>query len=212
MDALQLIKRNRLPRKQRGERIETKTAWCLRYYVGGKQKFITLAHKDGMYRSWMDVEPLIENVLREFNEGRDVVTPQQTLAGFVEGHYLLWCDANKAAPTANSYRRIWHNYWKAHIGKTALANLATADVTAGLTALAKDGKGSRTLEESDAEEVELICAALTPLWTNTLIAPSHRPSRVKPPKPTFSSPAFRRGQVYLDDALRRPFVAGNGKD
>ena len=50
MDALQLIKRNRLPRKQRGERIETKTAWCLRYNVGGKQKFITLAHKDGMYR------------------------------------------------------------------------------------------------------------------------------------------------------------------
>jgi len=145
MDALQLIKGNHLPRKQRGERIDTKTAWCLRYYVGGKQKFITLAHKDGMYRSWTDVEPLIENVLRELNEGRDVVTPQQTLAGFVEGHYLLWCDANKAAPTANSYRRIWHNYWKAHIGKTALANLATADVTAVLTALAKDGKGSRTL-------------------------------------------------------------------
>src|SRR5262245_15015770 len=86
-----------------------------------------------------------ENVLREHNEGRDVVTPQQTLEGFVEGRYLLWCDANKAAPTANSYRRIWHNYWKAHIGKAALANLATADVTAVLTALAKDGKGRRTL-------------------------------------------------------------------
>jgi integrase len=145
MDTLQLIKRNRLPRKQKGERIETKTAWCLRYYADGKQKFITLAHKDGLYRSWADVEPLIENILREVNEGRDVVTPQQTLTDFVESHYLPWCDANKAAPTANAYRRIWHHYWKSHIGRIALTNLQTADVTAVLTALAKDGKGSRTL-------------------------------------------------------------------
>src|SRR2546430_7878485 len=35
MDTLQLIKANRLPRKQKGERIETKTAWCLRYYMDG---------------------------------------------------------------------------------------------------------------------------------------------------------------------------------
>jgi integrase len=145
MDALQLIKRNRLPRKQKGERIETKTAWCLRYYVDGKQKFTTLAHKDGMYRSWSDVEPLIENILREANEGREVITPQQSLSDFIENHYLPWCDANKAAPTSNSYRRIWHNYWKPHIGKASLTNLQTSTVTAALTALAKDGKGSRTL-------------------------------------------------------------------
>jgi integrase len=145
MDTLQLIKRNRLPRKQKGERIETKTAWCLRYYVDGTQKFITLAHKDGLYRSWADVEPLIENILREVNDGRDVITPQQTLTDFVESHYLPWCDANKAAPTANAYRRIWHHYWKSHIGGIALTNLQTAEVTAVLTALAKSGKGSRTL-------------------------------------------------------------------
>jgi len=51
-DVQQLIRRNRLPRKQRGERIETKTAWCLRYHINGKQKSITLAQKGSLYRSW----------------------------------------------------------------------------------------------------------------------------------------------------------------
>src|SRR5215469_818878 len=63
-----LIRRNRLPRKQRGERIETKTTWCLRYYINGKQKSITLAQKGGLYRSWNDVEPPIQKVLAEINE------------------------------------------------------------------------------------------------------------------------------------------------
>ena len=143
-DISQLIQRNRLPRKQKGERIETPTAFCLRYYLDGKQKFTTLAHKGGQYRSWEDVEPLIEGILKEVNEGRDVITPQQTLSDFVELHYLPWCRENKAAPTANAYTRIWAHYWKSHIGGVTLTNLQTAQVTAVLTHHAKS-LGSRTL-------------------------------------------------------------------
>jgi hypothetical protein len=145
MDIQTLIHRNRLPRKQKGQRIETATAFCLRHYKDGKQNFITLAHKGGLYRSWNDVEPLIENVLSEVNDGRTVITPHQTLADFVENIYLKWCHENKAAPTANAYERIWHRYWKPHVGGIALTNLQTAEVTAVLTSLAKNGKGSRTL-------------------------------------------------------------------
>ncbi len=146
-DIQQLIKRNRVSRKQRGERIETKTAWCLRYYIDGKQKFITLAQKGGLYRSWNDVEPLIQNVLAEVNENCTIITPQQTLTDFVEKIYLPWCRENKAAPTANGYTRVWERHWKQTVGSTALAKLETSDVTAVLTHLAKN-LGSRSLSHA----------------------------------------------------------------
>jgi len=145
MDITQLIARNKLPRKQRGQRVETPTSWGLRYYQNGQQKYITLATKSDQYRSWIDVEPLLDRALEEINAGREGVTGQETLSEFIEQHYLPWCDANKAAPTANAYRRIWHHYWKEHIGGIALTGLQTSQVSAVLTKLAKGGKGSRTL-------------------------------------------------------------------
>ena len=145
MDITQLIEHNKMPRKQRGQRVETPTSWALRYYLNGKQKFITLATKNDQYRSWADVEPLIQRALDEINAGREIVTSNQSLSDFVENHYLPWCDANKAAPTANSYRRIWHHYWKNHIGELSLTSLQTSQVSGVLTKLANEGKGSRTL-------------------------------------------------------------------
>ena len=120
VDINQLIDRNKLPRKQRGQRVETPTSWGLRYYQNGQQKYITLATKNDQYRSWTDVEPLITKALEEINEGREIVTSQEILSEFIEKHYLPWCDANKAAPTANAYKRIWHHYWKPHIGGVML--------------------------------------------------------------------------------------------
>jgi integrase len=149
MDTLQLIKNNRLPRKQKGQRIETDTAFFLRYYTTEdgtrKQKAVKLADKSDLYRSWADVEPVIARVMEGVNAHTEVLNGQQTLADFIEKHYLPWCRQNKAAPTANAYNRIWQHYWKAHIAGIALTNLQTAQVTAVLTDLAKRGKGSRTL-------------------------------------------------------------------
>src|SRR5438132_1101129 len=147
MDIQTLVKRNRLPRKQKGQRIETETAFCLRYYKDGKQNFTTLAHKGGLYRSWSDVEPLIQNILAEVNDGRTVISPQQTLTDFVEKVYLPWCRENKAAPTANGYTRVWERHSKQTVGSTALAKLETSDVTAVLTHLAKS-LGSRSLSHA----------------------------------------------------------------
>ncbi len=149
MDIPQLIKRNHLPRKQKGERIETKHAWCLRYYVEGKQKFITLAPKNDLYRSWNDVEPLIERVLGQLNSHAEIVTGSIGLIDYVEKHYLPWCQENKAAVTANSYWRVWARYWKPSFAASLkLTELQTADVTVVLTRLAKSGLGPRTLSHT----------------------------------------------------------------
>ncbi len=70
---------------------------------------------------------------------------QQTLTEFIEKHYLPWCRENKAAPTANSYERIWKRSWQEFVGNIALTNLTTADVTKILTHHAKSGLGARSL-------------------------------------------------------------------
>jgi integrase len=150
MDILRLDKRNRLPRKQTGQRIETAISYFIRYYYtdesgGRKQKAVKLADKSDLYRSWSDVEPLIERVLAGINEQTEVVSGQLTLTEFVEKHYLPWAREAKAAPSVENYQRIWGRHWKASIGKIALANLTTADVTKVLTHYAKSGLGARTL-------------------------------------------------------------------
>jgi hypothetical protein len=132
MDIAQLFKSNRRPRKQKGQRIETPTAWMLRYYVDGRQKCITLAPKNDLYRSWGNVEPLIERELGQLESQTKTVSGAVGLSEYIEKHYLPWVEANKAA-CADSLR---------------LTELKTADVTAILTHHAKAGLGSRTLSHA----------------------------------------------------------------
>jgi integrase len=149
MDIAQLVKSNRRPRKQKGQRIETPTAWMLRFYVDGHQKCITLAPKNDFYRSWADVEPLIERELEQLQSQTKTVTGAVGLSEYIEKHYLPWTTENKAAVTANSYKRVWERYWKPSIAATLkLTELRTADVTAVLTHHAKSGLGARTLSHA----------------------------------------------------------------
>ena len=151
MEIEHLLRANRQPRKQKGQRFETDRAFFLRYYHTDsdgkrKQKAVLLAYKSDMYRSWVDVEPFIRRELARVNtDGQVTTTGRTTLTEFVETVYLPWCNANKAAPTVNGYERVWLNSWKPHIGGIALTDLQPAQVTAVLTKHAKDGKGSHTL-------------------------------------------------------------------
>lgn len=152
----QLLKANHLPRKQKGQRIETASAFFLRYYTTveqsgqsvRKQQCIKLADKSELYRTWEDVEPLIEKELEKVNSGADIAVDQLSITDFIEQHYLPWCEQNKSAVTANSYKKVWENYWKQRIGKIALVNLTTPQVTKVLTDRAKAGLGSRTLSHA----------------------------------------------------------------
>jgi len=151
MEITQLLKANRLPRKQKGQRFETDRAFFLRYYYTAedgkrKQKAVLIAYKSDLYRSWADVEPLIKAELDRINSAAEAAqTGRDTLADFIDKVYLPWCEANKSAPTANGYKRVWENYWKPYVGSITLTALQTAQVTAVLDKHAKDGKGSRTL-------------------------------------------------------------------
>jgi len=151
MDTLALLKRNRIPRKQKGEIIETRSAFFGRYYHTAedgtrKQKAVKLAEKSDLYRSRVDVQPLMDNLMRTINEeAASAVTPQHTLEDFIENHYLPWVDANKSAATANGYKRLWHCYLKPQLGAVRISDLQTVQVSAVLTHHAKNGIGSRTL-------------------------------------------------------------------
>jgi integrase len=151
MDTLALLKRNRIPRKQKGEIIETRSAFFGRYYHTAedgtrKQKAVKLAEKSDLYRSRVDVQLLMDNLMRTINEeAASAVTPQHTLEDFIENHYLPWVDANKSAATANGYKRLWHCYLKPQLGAVRISDLQTVQVSAVLTHHAKNGIRSRTL-------------------------------------------------------------------
>jgi hypothetical protein len=154
MDVATLLKRSRTPKKQKGQRVETRTAFFLRYYVTTtddsgatvrQQKCIKLADKSDLYRSWKDVESLIARVLENVNQQADIATGQTSLDVFVTNKYFPWAEKNKAAATVNGYKRIWSRYLKPDFGTTALTDLQTVEVTAVLTKHATAGKGSRTL-------------------------------------------------------------------
>jgi integrase len=146
----ELLKLNRLPRKQKGQRIETRTAFFLRYYVSThngdrKQECVKLAEKSDMYRSWNDVEPLIARELERVNASVDLPTARMSITDFFEKHYLPWCKTTKAAATVECYRQNWVSKLKSRVGNTALANLTTAEVTALLTHFAKVGLQTQSL-------------------------------------------------------------------
>lgn len=147
----ELLKLNRMPRKQKGQRIETPSAFFLRYYVstqdgGRKQECVKLAVKSDLYRSWADVEPLIERELERVNAASDVPTGRLSLTDYIEKHYLPWCEPpNKSAATARGYKQVWERYLKPKVGDIAMVNLRTVDVTKALTDHAKVGLGGRTL-------------------------------------------------------------------
>jgi len=89
MDISQLLNRNRLPRKQKGEVIETATAFFGRYYHTTedgtrRQKAVKLADKSDLYRSKNDVAPLMERLMLGVNSQTAIFSGQATLTEYIE--------------------------------------------------------------------------------------------------------------------------------
>jgi integrase len=154
MDFAALMHNNRIPRKQKGQRIETRSAFFLRFYVTTtddkgasvrKQECVKLADKSDLYRSWQDVEPLISRQLENVNKDADVPTGRMSLDDFITKQYLPWATKNKAAATVNGYKQVWDCYLKPDLGNKAVVDLQTVHVTHVLTKHAERGKNSRTL-------------------------------------------------------------------
>jgi integrase len=153
-----------MARLQRGQVIETKRSWFLRYYTNvlegdrtvRKQQCVKLCEKSDKYRFEADLEELVNQHLDSVNKGVKATTASTLLSDFLTNCYFPWVRENRAAVTANGYEQIWSRYLKARIGDTALIDLKTERVTAVLTELAKSGRtdkacksvgglGSRTL-------------------------------------------------------------------
>ncbi len=152
MSILDLVRKNRI-RVQKGELIETSTAFLARYYVNEvydngrrKTKCEKLADRSDIYRSRTDVRHLFDGVMASVNGGQAVLANgQTTLTDYFEKHYLQWIETNKAASTVQGYKQMWTRCVQPHLGKIALANLRTVHVTALLDHYAKDGLNRNTL-------------------------------------------------------------------
>jgi hypothetical protein len=150
MDITKLLQSNRKPRPQKGQIIEADSAFLGRYYhtlpdSTRKQKAVTLARKADVYRGKVDVQPLLDRLIAAVNSEVAQVSGRVTLTDFVENHYLPWVRDNKAAATHDGYRKLWQKNLRPDVGKIALADLSTTQVTALLTKLAQDGFGARSL-------------------------------------------------------------------
>jgi integrase len=150
MDILNLLRNNRM---QKGELIETPTAFFARYYISEsyangrrKTKCEKLAERSDIYRSKKDVQPLFDAAMARVNGKQErSATAQMSLSDYFDGHYLPWVEMNKAAATVNGYKQVWFKYLKPHVGKIALANLRTVQVTKLLDHHAHSGLGRYTL-------------------------------------------------------------------
>lgn len=136
-------------RKQTGTFIETGSSFLLRYYIstpdGRKKITVKLADKSHTIQTRADVEHLIEKELGKENGTAAGETVAWSLEDFVEQRYLPYVADNKAAVAEYSYRRPWQTRCKDQIGKVALGQLQTSEVTRVLTDYAKQGYSGRTL-------------------------------------------------------------------
>jgi hypothetical protein len=75
----------------------------------------------------------------------DIAEAVVAFANAVAGRrgYLPWVEKNRAATTAEGYRKTWSIYLKPHLGKIELAKLETKHVTALLTHWSNQGKRAR---------------------------------------------------------------------
>jgi integrase len=140
-------------RPQRGQRIETASAFFVRFYQTSpngerRQKSIKVADKTDVYRTWRDVDALVVNIMLDVNAGIEPVrVATESLSSFVEDDYLPYCRENCAASTAHSYTALWGRHWKPAIGHLAMSSVTTADVTRVLTHLAGH-LGTRSLSHA----------------------------------------------------------------
>ena len=139
-------------RKQKGQLIETKKAWFIRYYTTEidagqeirKQTCVRLCEKSDVYRHESDVRPLIEQHMNAVNAKQEPVTGSMLLGEYVTRIYLPWVELNKTAATHNGYKQLWNRYLSPRFSQTPMIDLQTHEVTALLTHYATT-LGARTL-------------------------------------------------------------------
>jgi len=136
METLELIRQNKLPRKQTGERIETKTAWDLSLLRCDRERTQTEVYHPRPKTTSIVHGPTWSRSSGMHSESMPAtswITGQRALLGFIERVHFPWCEANRSASTVNGNKRTWHCYLEPHLDGATLVNPTTAQVTVILT-------------------------------------------------------------------------------
>jgi integrase len=92
-----------------------------------KQRSAKLADVCDRYRTKADVRPLLAEKLRPINEGRARPESTQSVAQYVEGHYLPFVEENFKPSTRAGYKSMWEMYLSARLKEIALRDFRTVD-------------------------------------------------------------------------------------
>jgi integrase len=96
-------------------------------HVVRKQRSAKLADVCDRYRTKADVCPLLAEKLRPINEGRAHPESTQSVAQYVERHYLPFVDENFKPSTRAGYKSMWEMYLAARLKEIALRDFRTVD-------------------------------------------------------------------------------------
>jgi integrase len=137
-----------LARYQKGQLIQTKSTFFLRYYQtnaeGSRtQKCVRLCGRVGHTRS--DARKLAAPILEEVNGGFRTSEADTRLADFVTQVFQPWYKANKKPSTAAGYDRVWKCYLQSRTTSYTLTSFRTSDGSRILTELAASGLGRSTV-------------------------------------------------------------------
>jgi integrase len=92
-----------------------------------KQCSAKLADVCERFRTKADVRPLLAEKLRPINEGRSHPDSTQSVAQYVELHYLPFVEENFKPSTCAGYKSLWEMYLAARLKGIALRDFRTVD-------------------------------------------------------------------------------------
>jgi len=112
-------------------------AWYGRWYqdeieqgtVVRRQHAEKLCERSDCYRSKKDVQPLLDDKLRDQNEGRSVPEGTLTVAEYGQNHFLPFAARELKASTAHGYKGLWRMYLKPRLGKVTMRDFRCKDAT-----------------------------------------------------------------------------------
>jgi integrase len=112
-----------------------------------KQCSAKLADVCDRYRTKADVRPLLAEKLRPINEGRTRPESTQSVAQYVERHYLPFVEENFKPSTRAGYKSIWEMYLAVRLRAIALRDFRTVDAAQLLAEVHRaHGMGRTTLK------------------------------------------------------------------
>jgi integrase len=112
-----------------------------------KQRSAKLADVCDRYRTKADVRPLLAEKLRPINEGRARPESTQSVAQYVERHYLPFVEENFKPSTRAGYKSMWEMYLASRLREIALRDFRTVDAARLLAEVHRaHGVGRTTLK------------------------------------------------------------------